>query len=111
MRLFKTILEQKSLRRTEVIEQIFDGKDFYAELRLRKLKRFGYLNSVRLWFREPESYLLGEAGELRRGEDHESRADDDQHRVAEQRDQPPDHAASQAESPLRAQPPESGLQF
>ncbi len=62
MRLFKTILEQKSLRRTEVIEQIFDGKDFYAELRLRKLKRFGYLNSVRLWFREPESYLLGEAG-------------------------------------------------
>ncbi len=62
MRLFKTILEQKSLRRTEVIEQIFDGKDFYAELRLRKLKRFGYLNAVRLWFREPESYLLGEAG-------------------------------------------------
>ncbi len=62
IRLFKTILEQKSLRRTEVIEHIFDGKDFYAELRLRKLKRFGYLNAVRLWFREPESYLLGEAG-------------------------------------------------
>jgi len=62
IRLFKTILEQKSLRRTEVIEHIFDGKDFYAELRLRKLKKFSYLNAVRLWFREPESYLLGEAG-------------------------------------------------
>ena len=44
------------------MEHIFDGKDFYAEIRLRKLKRFGYLNAVRLWFREPESYLLGEAG-------------------------------------------------
>ena len=43
IRLFKTILEQKSLRRTEVIEHIFDGKSFYAELRLRKLKKFGYL--------------------------------------------------------------------
>jgi len=62
IRLFKTILEQKFLRRPEVIEHIFSGKASYADLRLRKLKKFEYVKAVRLWFREPESYLLGEAG-------------------------------------------------
>jgi len=62
IRLFKMILEQKFLRRTEVIDSVFHRRKYYADLRLRKLKQFGYLNPVRLWFREPESYLLGKTG-------------------------------------------------
>jgi len=60
--LFQMILEQKFLRRTEVIEHIFEGKRPYAELRIRKLKAFDYLKAVRLWDKGPENYLLGPAG-------------------------------------------------
>lgn len=61
-RLFQTILEQKFLRRPEVIEHIFEGKRPYAALRIRKLKAFHYLAAVRMSDKGPEYYLLGPAG-------------------------------------------------
>lgn len=61
IRIFKGILEQKFLRRTEVIQYIFDNQ-LYAETRIRKLKKFGYLKSVRTLATEPESYLLDKPG-------------------------------------------------
>jgi len=58
--LFKTILEQKFLTRVHVMEHVFEGKKSYAEIRIRKLKMFGYLKAVRDFVKEPESYLLTE---------------------------------------------------
>lgn len=69
MRLFKVIWEQKFLTRTQVIEHIFEGYKSYAEIRIRKLKKFGFLNAVKPFTQEPESYLLGEQGvEVLKGE-------------------------------------------
>jgi hypothetical protein len=62
IKLFKIILEQKFLRRSEVITHIFEGKKDYAETRLQKLKKFDYLRTMQLLVKEPESYLVGLAG-------------------------------------------------
>lgn len=62
IRLFQTILEQRFLRRPEVIQDIFDDKRSYAEIRIRKLKRFGFIKAIRVLAHEPECYLLGEPG-------------------------------------------------
>lgn len=61
VRLFKIILCQKFLRRDHVIKYIFEGDASYAEIRIRKLKMFGYLIAVKKEG-ELESYLLGPAG-------------------------------------------------
>ncbi len=62
IRLMKMIVEQKFLTRPHVIENVFDGARSYAKVRIRKLKKFGYLNAVKTLADEPESYLLGKAG-------------------------------------------------
>jgi len=62
IKFFRSIIEQKFLRRPEVIEYIFEGKKDYAETRIQKLKRFGYVKAVRILVNEPESYLLDKAG-------------------------------------------------
>jgi len=60
--LFRMILEQKFLTKIHVVNYIFKGKKSYAEIRLRKLKKFGYLKAVKHLLHEPECYLLGNAG-------------------------------------------------
>ena len=62
IRLMKMIVEQKFLTRHHVIENLFDGARSYAKVRIRKLKKFGYLKAVKTLADEPESYLLGKAG-------------------------------------------------
>jgi len=62
IRLMKMIVEQKFLTRPHVIENVFDGARSYAKVRIRKLKKFGYLKTVRTLADEPESYLLGKEG-------------------------------------------------
>jgi len=66
--LFKLIWEQKFLTRAQAMKKIFVECPSYGEIRIRKLKRFGYLKAVMTLAREPESYLLGSAGveELRK---------------------------------------------
>jgi len=66
--LFKTIWEQKFLTRNHVLTHIFGDCPSYGEIRVRKLKKFGYLRAIKTLAGESESYLLGEAGvaELRR---------------------------------------------
>lgn len=59
---FRVINEQKFLRRPEAIEFIFEGKKDYAETRIQKLKRFGYIKAMPVLAGHPENYLLGEAG-------------------------------------------------
>lgn len=56
--LFKTILEQKFLTKIQVVNHLFNGMKSYAEIRIRKLKQFGYLNTLRCFTGEPECYLL-----------------------------------------------------
>ncbi len=58
--LFKTVLEQKFLTRFHVIHNVFKGMKSYAEIRIRKLKKFDYLKPIHLLVGEPESYLLSE---------------------------------------------------
>ncbi len=60
--LFRLILEQKFLTKHHVMDHIFKGKTSYAEVRLRKLKKFGYLKPVKRLIHEPECYLLGATG-------------------------------------------------
>lgn len=57
--LFKTIWEQKFLTRDHVINHVFEGSKSYADIRIRKLKRFGYLKAVKTLAGERECYLLG----------------------------------------------------
>jgi hypothetical protein len=66
--LFKTIWEQKSLTRDQVMNHVFGDCPSYGEIRIRKLKKFGYLKSIETLAGEPESYLLGLLGveELRK---------------------------------------------
>lgn len=66
--LIKTIWEQKSLTRDQVINHIFGDCPSYGKIRIRKLKRFGYLKTIETLASEPESYLLGPLGveELRK---------------------------------------------
>ncbi|MBI3307628.1 MAG: replication-relaxation family protein [Candidatus Omnitrophica bacterium] len=66
--LIKTIWEQKFLTRTHVKEHIFDDCQSYGKIRIRKLKKFGYLKAIETLAGEPESYLLGPLGveELRK---------------------------------------------
>jgi len=60
--LFRAIREQKFLTRMHVIEHVFGNSKSYAEIRIRKLKRFGYLKALKVLANEPECYLLGEGG-------------------------------------------------
>src|SRR3989338_5607422 len=48
IRLFKLILEQKFLRRREVMDYVFDGMKSYAEFRIRKLKNFEYIKAIQV---------------------------------------------------------------
>lgn len=61
-RLIKTIAEEGFVRRDHAIKYIFEGKESYAKIRIRKLKRFGYLKAVSVKAGDPESYLLGPEG-------------------------------------------------
>ena len=61
IRLFRLILEQKFLTRTQVRKHVFKDK-FYSRLRIWKLKKFDYLKTVLTLAQEPESYLLGQNG-------------------------------------------------
>ena len=47
IQLMKTIVEQKFLTRTHVIEGVFRDAQSYAKVRIRKLKKFGYLKAVK----------------------------------------------------------------
>ena len=60
-RLLKTIGDEGFVRRDHVIKYVFEGKESYAKIRIRKLKKFDYLKAVP---KEgaPESYLLGPKG-------------------------------------------------
>lgn len=60
--LFKIILIQKFLKRDLAIRWIFNGNESYAAVRLRKLKKFGYLKGVQILVGQPESYLLASKG-------------------------------------------------
>jgi len=66
--LIKTIWEQKFLTRIQTREHIFGDCPSYGDIRIRKLKKFGYLKAVGTLVGEPESYLLGPLGveELRK---------------------------------------------
>lgn len=66
--LFKTIWEQRFLTRNHVLKHIFGDCPSYGLIRIRKLKKFGYLKTVQTLVGEPESYLLGSLGveELRK---------------------------------------------
>ncbi len=61
-RLIKTIGDEGFVRRDFVIKYIFEGKESYAKIRIRKLKKFGYLKTVSVREGDPESYLLGQEG-------------------------------------------------
>ena len=45
-RLLRVIGDEGFIRRDLVIKYIFDGNESYAKIRIRKLKKFGYLNAV-----------------------------------------------------------------
>ena len=59
VRIFRTIVEQKFVRRDHVIQYIFHGSQSYAEIRIRKLKKFDHLTAVGVLVGDPECYLLG----------------------------------------------------
>jgi len=61
-RLIKTTGDEGFVRRDHVIKYIFEGKVSYAKIRIRKLKRFGYLKAISEKKGDPESYLLGPQG-------------------------------------------------
>jgi len=61
-RLIKTTGDEGFVRRDHAIKYIFEGKVSYAKIRIRKLKRFGYLKAVSEKKGDPESYLLGPEG-------------------------------------------------
>ena len=61
-RLIKTIGDEGFVRRDFVINYIFEGNESYAKIRIRKLKKFGYLKTVSVKVGDPESYLLGPEG-------------------------------------------------
>lgn len=58
---FRTIAEQRFLKRDQAIKYVFEGNESYAVIRIRKLKKFGYLKAIPK-AGECESYLLGKAG-------------------------------------------------
>ena len=62
MRLLKVILEQKFITRPQVIEYFFGQAKSYAEMRIRRLKKAGFLKAVKPFTLEPEIYLLGQEG-------------------------------------------------
>lgn len=62
VRLFRTIIEQKFVKRSHVDKYIFDGSKSYAAYRIQKLKRFGFLKALRVLASEPECLLLDKAG-------------------------------------------------
>ena len=61
-RLLKTVGEEGFIRRDLVIKYIFEGRESYAKIRIRKLKRFGYLRATAVKVGDPECYLLGPEG-------------------------------------------------
>ena len=61
-RLLRTIGDEGFVRRDHVIKYIFDGNESYAKIRIRKLKKFGYLKAVPVKAGDPECYLLGPEG-------------------------------------------------
>ena len=61
-RLLRVIGDEGFIRRDLVIKYIFDGNESYAKIRIRKLKKFGYLNAVPVKAGDPECYLLGPEG-------------------------------------------------
>jgi len=61
-RLIKTVGDEGFVRRDFVIKYIFEGKESYAKIRIRKLKKFGYLKAISIKVGDPESYLLGPEG-------------------------------------------------
>jgi hypothetical protein len=62
MRVFRTSVEQRFIRKDHVIKYIFASKKEYAEKRLRKLKHFGYLKAVKVLSGHPECFLLDRKG-------------------------------------------------
>jgi hypothetical protein len=61
-RLLRVIGDEGFIRRDLVIKYIFDGNESYAKIRIRKLKKFGFLNAVPVKAGDPECYLLGPEG-------------------------------------------------
>lgn len=61
-RLVKTAGDEGFVRRDHAIKYIFEGNESYAKIRIRKLKRFGYLKAVSEKKGDPESYVLGPEG-------------------------------------------------
>lgn len=61
-RLLKTVAEEGFVRRDLVIKYIFSERENYAKIRIRKLKRFGYLKAIPVRAGDPECYLLGPEG-------------------------------------------------
>ena len=61
-RLLRTIGDEGFVRRDHVIKDIFGDNESYAKIRIRKLKKFGYLKAVPVKVGDPECYLLGPEG-------------------------------------------------
>ena len=60
-RLFRTIIEQKFVRKNHAEKYIFHGSKSYAVTRIQKLKRYGFLKGVAMLANEPECLLLDKA--------------------------------------------------
>jgi hypothetical protein len=61
-RLLRTVGDEGFIRRDLVIKYLFEGNESYAKIRIRKLKKFGYLKAVPAIAGDPECYLLGPEG-------------------------------------------------